>query len=161
MYFNWRLINLQHCGAFCQTWTWISHGCACPPPWTPPTALPLPCLWVVPEHWLWVPCLMHWTCPGHLWHLLAVLMPASGSSRPAFHMMYSAYKLNNQGDNIQPWRSPFPIWNQSIVPCLVLTIAAWPDLYTGFSEGRQGGLVFPCLEEFSSLLWSTQSKALA
>ena len=27
--------------------------------------------------------------------------------------MYSAYKLNKQGDNIQPWRTPFPIWNQS------------------------------------------------
>ena len=27
--------------------------------------------------------------------------------------MYSAYKLNKQGDNIQPWHVPFPIWNQS------------------------------------------------
>ena len=24
--------------------------------------------------------------------------------------MYSAYKLNKQGDNIQPWHTPFPIW---------------------------------------------------
>ena len=24
-------------------------------------------------------------------------------------MMYSAYKLNNQGDNIQPWQTPFPL----------------------------------------------------
>ena len=23
--------------------------------------------------------------------------------------------LNKQGDNIQPWRTPFPIWNQSVV----------------------------------------------
>ena len=30
--------------------------------------------------------------------------------------MYSAYKLNKQGDNIQPWCTSFPIWNQSIVP---------------------------------------------
>ena len=29
--------------------------------------------------------------------------------------MYSAYKLNKQGDNIQPWCT-FPIWNQSVVP---------------------------------------------
>ena len=36
-------------------------------------------------------------------------------------LVYSAYKLNNQGDNIQPWCTPFPIWNQSIVPCPVLT----------------------------------------
>ena len=40
--------------------------------------------------------------------------------------MYSAYKLNKQGDNIQPWCTPFPIWNQSIVPCPVLTVASWP-----------------------------------
>ena len=31
-----------------------------------------------------------------------ILIPACASSSPAFHMMYSAYKLNNQGDNIQP-----------------------------------------------------------
>ena len=40
--------------------------------------------------------------------------------------MYSAYKLNKQGDNIQPWCTPFPIWNQSVVPCPVLTAASWP-----------------------------------
>ena len=40
-----------------------------------------------------------------------------------FHMMYSAYKLNKQGDNIQPWRTPFPILNRSVTPCLVLTVA--------------------------------------
>ena len=41
-------------------------------------------------------------------------------------MMYSACKLNKQGDNIQPWRTPFPIWKQSVVPCPVLTVASWP-----------------------------------
>ena len=40
--------------------------------------------------------------------------------------MYSAYKLNKQGDNIEPWHTPFPIWNQSVVPCPVLTVASWP-----------------------------------
>ena len=39
--------------------------------------------------------------------------------------MYSAYKLNKQGDNIQPWCTPFPIWNKSVVPCPVLTAASW------------------------------------
>ena len=34
--------------------------------------------------------------------LLAILIPACASSSPSFHMMYSAYKLNKQGDNIQP-----------------------------------------------------------
>ena len=40
--------------------------------------------------------------------------------------MYSACKLNKLGDNTQPWCTPFPIWNQSIVPCSVLTAASWP-----------------------------------
>ena len=40
-------------------------------------------------------------------------------------MTCSAYKLNKQGDNIQLWHVPFPIWNQSVVPCLILTISSW------------------------------------
>ena len=59
--------------------------------------------------------------------LPAILIPACSSYSPAFHMMYSSYKLNKQGDNIQTWHIPFPIWNQSIVPCLVLTVASWPS----------------------------------
>ena len=58
--------------------------------------------------------------------LLAILIPACASSSLAFHMMYSAYNLNKWGDNIQPWRTPFPIWNQSVVPCPVLIVASWP-----------------------------------
>ena len=34
--------------------------------------------------------------------LPAILIPACASSSPTFHVMYSAYKLNKQGDNIQP-----------------------------------------------------------
>ena len=34
--------------------------------------------------------------------------------------------LNKQGDNMQPWCIPFLIWNQSVVPCPVLTVASWP-----------------------------------
>ena len=58
--------------------------------------------------------------------LLAILIPACALSNPAFHMIYSAYKLNKQGDNIQPRCTPFPIWNQSFVPCVVLTAASCP-----------------------------------
>ena len=58
--------------------------------------------------------------------LPAILIPACASSNLAFRMMYSAYKLNKQGDNIQSWCTPFPIWNQSVVLCLVLTVASWP-----------------------------------
>ena len=34
--------------------------------------------------------------------------------------------INKQGDNIQSWCTPFPIWNQSVVPCPVLTVASRP-----------------------------------
>ena len=57
--------------------------------------------------------------------LLATLIPAL--SHPAWHFAwYSAYKLNKPDDNIQPWLTPFPIWNQSVFPCLVLTVDSWP-----------------------------------
>ena len=58
--------------------------------------------------------------------LLAILIPACASSRPAFCLMHSTYKLNKLGDNIQPWCTPFPIWNQSVVPCPFLIVASWP-----------------------------------
>ena len=58
--------------------------------------------------------------------LPANLIPACASSSLAFHMINSAYKLNKQGDNMQPWSTSFTIWNKSIVPCPVLTVASWP-----------------------------------
>ena len=58
--------------------------------------------------------------------LPAILIPVCASSSPAFHMMYSAYKLNKQGDNIRTICAPFPIWNQSTVPHPVLSIASCP-----------------------------------
>ena len=77
--------------------------------------------------------------------LPAILITACVSSSPAFLMMSSAYKLNNQGydygvsqsqtqlkwissssSNIQPWHTPFPIWNQPVVPCPVLIVVSWP-----------------------------------
>ena len=80
--------------------------------------------------------------------LLAILIPACTSSSLAFHVMYSAKKLNKQGDNIQPWHTPFPIWNQSVVPCPVLTVASWPAYR--FLRRQVRCLVFPFLEEFST-----------
>ena len=64
--------------------------------------------------------------PRLLIFLLAVLIPACDFSSPVFLMMYSAYELNKQGDNIQPWGTPFLFWNQAVVPCPVLTVASWP-----------------------------------
>ena len=61
--------------------------------------------------------------------LPAILIPTCASSSPAFLMMYSACKLNKEGDNTQPWWTPFPIWNQSFVPCPV------PNCCTQISQG--------------------------
>ena len=52
-----------------------------------------------------------------------ILIPTCASTSLAFPMMYSA---NKQCDNIQPWHTSFPILNQSVVPCLVLTFTPWP-----------------------------------
>ena len=46
--------------------------------------------------------------------------------REALYLYISTYKLKSQSDNIQPWHTPFPIWNQSFVPCLVLTVVSCP-----------------------------------
>ena len=88
--------------------------------------------------------------------LLAVLIPACASSSLAFQMTYSAYKSNKQGDNIQP----FPIWNQLIVPCPVVTVASWPAYKFLRRQVRCSGITIS-LRIFHSLLWSTQSKTLA
>ena len=63
--------------------------------------------------------------------LPTVLILACASSSPAFRTMYSVYKLSKQGDSMYYHISrstlmySFPIWNQSVVPCQVLTVASW------------------------------------
>ena len=57
--------------------------------------------------------------------LLAILIPACASSSPAFCRMYSACKLNQPDDSVQPCLTPFPNLNQLVVPCNVLTVASW------------------------------------
>ena len=89
--------------------------------------------------------------------LLAILIPARASSSPAFYMMYCAYKLNKQGNSIQPWHTPFLIWNQSAVPCLVLTVTSWPAYGYLRRQVRWSGIPI-CLRIFYSLLWSTHVK---
>ena len=71
----------------------------------------------------------------------AVLIPTCDWSRLAFCMMYSEYKLNKQGDSIQPWCTPFPIWNQSVAPCPVLTVASWPAYRFFRREVRWSGTI--------------------
>ena len=90
--------------------------------------------------------------------LLAILIPACASPSLAFHMMYSTYKLKKQGDSIQLWCTPFPVWNHSIFPCPVLTVAFWPA-YRYLFYPWMWGIFFwwvptsSCWCLFSSSLW--------
>ena len=89
--------------------------------------------------------------------LLAILILTCASSGVAFHVMYSAYKSNKQGDNIQPWHIPFSIWNQSVA-CPVITVASWPAHRFLRRQVRWSGIPISW-RIFHSLMWSTQSKA--
>ena len=91
--------------------------------------------------------------------LPAILIPACALSNPAFLIMFSVYKLNKRW-HIQLWCTPFPIWNQSVVPCLVLTVASWPAYRFLKRQVRWSGIPISW-RIFYSLLWSIQWKTLA
>ena len=86
--------------------------------------------------------------------LPAILIPACAWSSPAFRMIYSAYKLNKQGDNTQPCRTPFLIWHQSVVSCTVLTVSSWPPYRFLRRQVRWSGIHIS-FRILHSLLWST------
>ena len=67
----------------------------------------------------------------------------------------SADMLNKQSDNIQPWCTPFPIWNQSVFLCPVLTVASWPAHRFLRRQVKWSGIPISW-RIFHSLLWSTQ-----
>ena len=87
--------------------------------------------------------------------LLVILTPGYASFSLAFCMMYSAYKLNKQGNNIHPLCILFPIF-----PCLVLTVASWPEYRFLWRQVRWSDIPIS-LRIFHSLLCSTLSKSLA
>ena len=98
-------------------------------------------------------------CPRLLIFLPAVLIPAWESSSPAFHIIYSAWKLNKQGDNI--YSHVILLYqqrSQSVVPCPVLTVAFWPAYRFLRRQVMWSGILIS-LRIFQSLFWSTQSKA--
>ena len=70
--------------------------------------------------------------------------------------MYSAHKINKHGVNIQPWHTPFLIWNQSVVTYPILTVASWPVYRFLRRQVRWSGITVSW-GIFYSLLWSTQS----
>ena len=92
--------------------------------------------------------------------LLAIFIPVCDLYSLAFCIVYLAYKLNKQGDSIQPWHTASPVLNQSIVPCKILTVASW--LSHRFLRRQVRWPSIPISSRiFHSLLWSTQSKPLA
>ena len=86
--------------------------------------------------------------------LPAILIQAWVSYSLGFCMIYSAYKLNKQGDNLHPWHTPFLIWNQSVL-CPVLTVASW-TAYRFIRRQVRWSSIPISLRIFHSLLWSTQ-----
>ena len=60
--------------------------------------------------------------------LPAILTPACASSSLAFHMIYSSYGLNKQGDNIQPWQHSRPPakWTNICRLCLIFPFQSLP-----------------------------------
>ena len=91
--------------------------------------------------------------------LLEVLILPCNSSSLALCMTYTVHKLNRQSDNTQAWCTLFPILNQSVVPCPVLTVATWPAHRFLRRQVRWSGIP-SSLRIFHSLLWSTRWRAL-
>ena len=91
--------------------------------------------------------------------LQAVWIPACASSSPASSMMYCASELNKQGDNIQPWYSPFTNMTQFVIPCPFRTVASWP-VYSSWRRWVWFSATLRSWRIFHGLLWSTESKAL-
>ena len=109
---------------------------------------------LVPLHFL-----PKWWCHLHIWGYWYFSwkswIPACTLSSLDFLMIYSVYKLNKQSDNIQSWRTPFPTWNQFIMPCPVLTVVSWHAHRLLRRQVRWSGITIS-LTIFHSLLWSTQ-----
>ena len=87
--------------------------------------------------------------------LPAILIPACASSSLVFLMMYSAYMLNKQSDDIQPWCTPFLILNQSSVLCSGLIVASWPA-YRSLRRQVRWSDIPRSFRIFYSWLWGTQ-----
>ena len=88
------------------------------------------------------------------------LIPACVSSSPSFLMMYTAYKLNKQSDNIQVLTYSFP--NLEPVHCSMSgSNCCFLTCIQVSQEASKWSGVASSLRIFHSLLCSMQSKALA
>ena len=103
-----------------------------------------------------------WTTTHHVTLTFTIswsLLKHCDSSSPEFSMIYSAYKLNKQGDNIEAWHT-----SSNLEPVLCsMPRSNWCFL-TCIQVSQEAGKVVwysYLLKNFHSLLWSTQSKNLA
>ena len=73
--------------------------------------------------------------------LLAILIPACDSSSLVFHTMCFACMFNKQGDNIQPWCTPFPILNHLYNIPKMAKLSRWgaDEWLPGVRETRKVG----------------------
>ena len=72
---------------------------------------------------------------------------------PAQHFTWYTpiYKLSKQGDDIQPWCTPLLIWNQSVIPCTVITVASWPE-YRFLRRKVRGSGISHLLKNFPQIV---------
>ena len=85
--------------------------------------------------------------------LSPILIPACNSWSPTFLIMYSAYRLNKQGNSRQRCCILSPILNQTVVPYRVLTVASCPTYRFLRRQVRWSGIPIS-LRAFHSLSWS-------
>ena len=91
--------------------------------------------------------------------LPAILIPACASSSPAFLMMYSAYKLNKQGEQYTALTYSFSYLEP--VCCSMSSSNCWFLTCIQVSqEAGSGDLVCPSLSEFSTVYCDPHSQRL-
>ena len=87
---------------------------------------------VVPSAYLrmliFFPAILFTAWDSSSWHLSWWILPISKISRVTIMIVTLSYLLTvlTYCAYVQPYHTPFPVWNQSIVPCPVLIVASWP-----------------------------------
>ena len=120
---------------------------------------PSPSSYLVPLHFMLLES-YHLYIWGYWYFSQQSQFQLESNSSMSFCMMYSAYKLNKQGDNIEPCCTPFPILKHSIVPCPVLNLPSWPTYRFFLRRDRQRDLIVPSPEEFSTVCCCPHSQNL-
>ena len=102
-------------------------------------------------------------------YLPTILIPVCNSSKFVLHMMYSAYKLNKQGDNIQTCLTLFPIFEPVHYSMFSSNCCFWPVYRFLRKQVRWSGIplslrIFHCLScrwyHFNGRNWSETKQPL-